>query len=313
MYNMTSVKGYKIIAYDISLYSKLTEYGDTIDNYMCSMSFGTGNNKFCLTAIYKAKNPYEIYIDRVEKNDLCIINKKLKEIDDGMVKLVKLSLWFIKMVYPHVKKITLQDDSQIYCTLGSKMDKLSLAYDYIIKYNKTWYEKSFYAELPGLESRLHTQLQRTTVEGSLMDTYVKSLGVLDEPLEPFEIVANTIVALKKYRDTYNSVKTPREFINGLRTNYGDDYCKEVGKWLNSYMKFLQIKISPEYWFILTSNINVVPGFKVTKLEKENMADFFEIIGGKRQKGQKRQNKTLKNSGYSLRRGTFTESYIYDAI
>jgi hypothetical protein len=152
---MSNIKAYKISGYNINLYCKISEYGIDTNNYMCSMSFGTGNKKFCLTAIYKALNPFEIYIDRVEKNDLCIIDNKLSDIDEGLVKLVKLSLLFIKKIYPHVTRLTFHDDSQIYCnnvralqslTLReNKLDKLSLAYDYIIKYNQTWYEKNFKA------------------------------------------------------------------------------------------------------------------------------------------------------------------------
>jgi hypothetical protein len=228
---MTHIRAYKISGYNISLYCKISEYGINTDNYMCSMSFGSGSKKFCLTAIYKACNPFEIYIDRVEKNDLCIINNKLTDIDEGLVKLVKLSLLFIKKIYPHVIRLTFQDDSQIYCNNESKLDKLSLAYDYIIKYNQTWYEKKFKAELPGLIS----VKDKTATENSLMYKYFESLKELDKLLIPFEIVVNTINILQKYEDEYNSDISPREFINNLRNKCKDNYCKEICKWEQLYI------------------------------------------------------------------------------
>ena len=294
---MAYIKAYKISGYDISLYCKITEYGINTDNYLCSMSFGSGNKKFCLTAIYKASNPFYIYIDRVEKNDLCIIDNKLSDIEEGLVKLVRISLLFIKKIYPHVTHLTFQDDSQIYCNNENKLDKLSLAYDYIIKYNQTWYENKFKAELPGLISAK----DKTATENSLMYKYFESLKELDNPLMPFEIVVNIINVLQIYENEYNSAKTPREFINSLRTKYKNDYCKEICKWLNSYMKVLQIKLSPEYWYILTSNIDDIPKFKVSRLTENNIGRIF---GGKRKN-------TLKKSMYKLKRGTFTESYIED--
>jgi hypothetical protein len=296
---MADIRAYKISGYDISLYCKITEYGINTDNYICSMSFGSGNKKFCLIAIYKASNPFEIYIDRIEKNDLCIIGNKLTDIEEGLVKLVRLSLLFIKIIYPHVTCLTFQDDSQIYCNNENKLNKLSLAYDYIIKYNQTWYENKFKAELPGLISAKN----KTATEKSLMYTYFESLKELDKPLIPFEIIVNTINILQKYEDEYNSSKTPREFINCIRAKYKNEYCKEVCKWLNSYMKVLQIKIYPESWYILTLNISDIPKFKISRLTKNNIGRIF---GGKR-------TNTLKKSVYSLKRGAFTESYIEDFL
>ena len=51
--------------------------------------------------------------------------------------------------------------------------------------------------------------------------------------------------LKKYKDIYDRARTPREFINMLRNKYGEQYCFEVGSWLNGYMEFLKINIFDE--------------------------------------------------------------------
>ena len=300
---MSNTFGYKIFGYDLSLYCKITEYGINMDKYMCSMSFGRGMNMFCLTAIYKAEKPYEIYIDSVEKNDLCVIDGTLSEFEDGLVKLVRIALSFMKKVYPHVLKFTLQDDSQIYCTKGSKKDKLSLAYDYILKYNETWYENKFNAELPGYigtESNIKIAKPNT-----YMDDYLKSLKELDKSLIPFDMLAQKISAITKYNDEYSAASTPREFIKNIRAKYKDKYCYEVGKWLNIYMLYLQIKLSPEHWLILTTNVPEVPNFKANKLSHESLLNIK--FGGNRRR------KTRKQYPFSVKRGLFTESYIEDWI
>jgi hypothetical protein len=83
---MATLSGYTLSGFDISLYCKLTEYGINTNNYMCVMSFVTGMNNFCMTAAYKSTNPYEIYIDRVEKNNLCVLNGVLTDFDEGLEK-----------------------------------------------------------------------------------------------------------------------------------------------------------------------------------------------------------------------------------
>lgn len=293
-----SIIAYKITGYDINIYCKLTEYGINTDKYMCSMSFGSGRNKYCLNAIYKAESPYEIYIDRIERNNSCTINSLLSDIDDGLVKLVKLALFTMKKAYPHVLKYKLHDDSHILCDGTNNKFKLSLAYDYILKYNQTWYEKKFNAELPGLLS------DKKIEDNSLMNNYLKSLKVLDDELTPYDIIISAIPVISNYKNEYDTATTPRMFIDNIRKTYKDKYYYEVGKWLNGYMKFLQIKISPEYWFINTSNIVSVPNFNSVRLSDNNIYKIFNKRGGSRIK-------TLKKNGYifSIGKSTYTESYM----
>ena len=61
--------------------------------------------KFCLVALYDAHKPDEIYIDRVENNDLCVIEDKLRNYEKGTIKLVKLALYAIKYFFPNIKKL----------------------------------------------------------------------------------------------------------------------------------------------------------------------------------------------------------------
>jgi hypothetical protein len=216
------------------------------------MSFGTGSKKYCVIASYSAKEPYKIYIDRVEKNEACTLNAPISKIEKGTIKLLKLALYTMKQLYPHVTHYNLQDHSKIYCSSNNKEKSISLAHDYIIKNNKTYYEENFNAILPGGEELIDGSGK--IMKDSIMYTYNKSLKILDEPCKEFYLIVDAFPIIEKYKDEYNKSISPRDFINRLKNKYKDKYCEEIGSWLNSYMNILHISIYPEQWFILSKNI-----------------------------------------------------------
>jgi hypothetical protein len=288
-YRTHNISGYEISGYNMKLYCKITEYGIDTEYYKCTMSFGTGFGKFCLIASYSKQKPYEIYIERIEKRDLCVINDKLSNFEEEMDKLVKIALWTMKKMYPHVKKYTLKDNSQIYCDGDGSKDTLHMAYDYILKYNETWYQRKFNAELPGFISK-HTDETNTRLtriiskEDSLMENSYSSFSILDEPIAPLALVTDLLPSLIKYSDEYNSSETPRVFIEKLRVKYKDTYCKEVGKWLNQYMNYLNIKFFMEEWYILETSIQKPTHYSAKRLSTMNMKQ--KMNGGTRKKQTK---------------------------
>ncbi len=297
-----NIKGYKISGFDIDLYCKISEYNIGGDNYKCTMSFGGGSRKYCLIASYSAEKPMEIYIDRIEKRDVCSIGNILSNYDEGTIKLVKTSLWAMKKMYPHVLKYTLKDNSQIYCDGENSKDTMHMAYDYILKYNETWYQRKFNAELPGFISKNAPSITNTgnkhlmhiiAEPQSLMYNVYKSFEILDKQLDPYELVIDVIPTLKSYREEYESSDTPRQFIDKLRRKLGNDYCRDVGKWLNSYMLYLNISIEMEHWYILEKYINEVPNFSASILP---LAFVNRMLGG----GRNLQLQTRKNNSTKYR-------------
>jgi hypothetical protein len=266
---MSYTYGYNIYGYDINIFCKITEQNIEKDNYKCIMSFGN-KNTFCLTAIYNATNPYEIYIDNINYNDKCVINGTLAE-SGGIEKLVKIALWHMTKIYPHVLKYTFMDDSHIYCEKKSKLYKLNLAYDYILKYNKTWYQSKFKAELPQ----------------DLMINFNKSLQELDKPLDNYDFIIQKFNQFINFKNEYIQSKTPRDFINEIRTQNKDKYCFIVAKWLTQYMIYLQIKLYNDNWFISKNNIDSIPNYKPIKINNI----FSNLIHG--------GNKTRKNKNFRL--------------
>lgn len=286
---LPKTRGYIITGYDIKIYCKLTETNIGEPNYKCVISFGTGMKKWCITALYDKTKPNEIYIDRVQNNDLCVIGGKLRDYEKGTTKLVKIALYTLRQLFPDVIKLTLHDDSQIYCDEKSLMFKLSLSYDYILKYNESWYQKNFNAELPGFISKKYTNTQYSTItyqQDSLMGNYVESLAKLDDAIMPYSLIINIFPQFSEYKMEYEASNTAREFISKLRKTLKNDFCFKVGKWLNQYMLFLQIKLSAEYWYILSVNIDSVPNFTITILSNNNTQRILN--------GGKRYNKTLKS-------------------
>jgi hypothetical protein len=287
--------GYKVQGFDLSFYCKKSEINIGMSNYKCVLSFGAGMKKFCMTAFYdKQKNPTTIYINNVENNDLCVSKGLLSNYDKGTVKLVKTALYVIKTEFPEITKLTLKDDSQIYCEKGSKMFKMSMSYDYILKYNESWYQKHFNAILPGFISKnyISNKVNIVLEPNSIMNKYVSSLHVLDEPNIDYSLIRDSFPQFEQYKDIYESSKTPRDFIQQLRTKLGEKYCFLVGSWLNHYMIFLQIKLSPDDWYILTSTIKEVPNYKIDELDSTNAKRIFN--------GGNRTNKTRKQNKYTYK-------------
>ena len=273
------VHGYESRGYGIRTYCKTNELGKN-DNYVCSISFGTGMKKFCITAKYNHKKPYEIYIDRVERHDDCILNTSLAKVLSGTVKLVRICLFTLKTMFPNVKHYRFMDDSKIYCDGIHSKNMMSMAYDYILKYNKTWYQHHFHATLPSDSLKIYTD----------------SLAVLDEPIE-LASSKELLDGMGPYMDIYRVSHTPREFINKLRTQLGANYCKEVGKWLTRYMVYIGIILRQDEWYIPADKIIKPDEYKINQIDN---ATVHRKLHGGNQKTRKHIRKSLRTTPYRKR-------------
>lgn len=279
---MSQLNGYELHGYGMRTYCKITEYGIDTPEYKCTISFGSGIKKFCMVAAYTAKNPYEIYIDRIEKKDICTIDYPLAKYDEGTANYVRICLYTLSILYPHVQRYTFQDSSQLYCNGEDSTVTMSMSYDYILKYNKTWYEKKFGAVLPGYN-------ENKCDPDSLMDQYMKSLTVLDEKRDEYSFISERFPIIEQYKIDYELATTPRDFMMKLRTKLGKEYCSTVGKWLNGYMLLLRIKAFFESWYIKKEQITMPSGFHARKLDISNVLQ--KLNGGSR--------KTRKQMRYGI--------------
>ncbi len=245
-----------------------------------TFSFG-GRRYYCIIITIRPDTPDVGYIDRMEYNEACVKDGSLEH-KKGIWHLGVTALWTFHTQFPHIKYFTLMDDSHIYCEDGSKVHKLNLAYDYIVKYNKTWYEDKFNAHLPS----------------PLMKMYKESCKVLDKPSDTFAFMVERESRIRPYEKIYNDSKTPREFLNKLRAHLGPQYCFEVGKWLSSYIELLRITIFKMSWMINIEDIHKPDNFSIA--EKKN-----EMRGG----GKKQTRKNQRPRNFSIISGNDEEGTI----
>jgi hypothetical protein len=222
------------------------------DDTIYTFFFG-GKTHYCFTASITSNRNYIPHIDTIEYDTNSEVTADL----------VKAALWTMKKLFPHVEYLTLLDDSHIPCERGNK---LSLAYDYIIKYNKTWYEYHFNATLPGDNEN------RDSILGQFKD----SLKILDEKCILYEYIITKVPEITKYKDIYMESDTPRMFINKLRDIYGKQYCNELSDWLSRYMSYLGIDLMKKHWRIYAKDIKCPE-------EYELFTSTVELNGGKLRK------------------------------
>lgn len=256
----------------IDTYCKLTqyEYSDATRNKY-TFSFGTGPRRFCLVVAINGEDYSSAYIDRVDRIEKCSKGTGMTDIADAMVKFVSLGLYTIKRMCPWVKRFTLKDDSKLVCN-GSNGPSIRLSYDYLIKYNMTWYQKKFGAQL----------------DSPMKELFVKSLEGLDKPCVVFESILEDFPELEPYRDIYESSNSPREFLTRVRSQFPDpaSFCRGVTSWFDRYMGTLRIRLFMDSWFISVEDMREPVGFRV-----DRPVDEWVLNGGGG--GRTRRKKTVR--------------------
>lgn len=280
---IVSIRVNPIRGNDIDTYCKITqyEYTDGSKNKY-TFSFGTGPLRFCMIVSIDGKDYSSAYIDRIERVEKCSKDRGLTEITDGMAKFVSLGLYTIRMMCPWVKRFTLKDNSKMICN-GVNGPSISLAYDYLLKYNMTWYQKKFGARLEGFLESDTSYIGETgsDVRETLMYQYLKSLEVLDKPCREFALLRDNFPELEEYQELYNSAHSPRDFLLRVRNQFHDSasFCKGVSRWFDRYMGSLRIQLFMDSWFIPVEQIQEPAGFLVGTHVEERVLNSYR--GGRR--------------------------------
>jgi hypothetical protein len=239
-----NTKYYSISSNKKQYYCKESSYTSPDGTKSITISFG-GKSVYCVVAAWKSTLPTTLYLDRVEFDKGCIKQGTLEhkqgtlEHKQGTQDMVSTALWTIHTLLPTVKTITFTDDSHILCEEGSKLYKLSLALEYSLKYNQTWYQMKFNATLPK----------------SLLETFESSLLNLDKSLDDFTFMIERAPYLKPYESIYKESKSPREFFDKLRKQYGREYCFQVRTWIRDYLETkIGIQSYPRDWYITVDTL-----------------------------------------------------------
>lgn len=264
---MLPVRKFLVKSGNTSYYCKVSPLKNYDETVSATVSFG-GKDQYCIVIALDNIKKTTGYIDRVEYNKACVKDGSLLQ-NKGLFEHINTCLYTFSKHFPDITTLYVTDDSHIYCQEGTKAYHLSLAHDYILKYNQTYYEKKYGAQLPS----------------DVYEKYKTSLQVLDEPLKNYEFSVQFVPQLESYKEIYESSSSPRNFLQTLREIYKDRYCYEVGPWLHKYMKALHINIYEKEWFINPQNITRPKNYTISTTTNR-------IRGGGTRKQRKPQNFTL---------------------
>lgn len=311
----------------IDTYCKISQYeyeDDSKSSY--TISFGTGPSRYCLTVSITGKDYSTAYIDRVDRVETCPKGKGLSKIVNGMIKFVPLGLYTIKRMCPWVKRFTLKDNSRIICN-GKDGPAISLAYDSILKYNITWYQKNFGARLEGLVDKANETTETFSssqgdvyaVKGSPMARFFTCLRALENPCYEWENIQDHFPEMRAYHDLYKSSASIREFLLRIRKQYHDaeSFCNGVSPWFDNYMdSILHISVFTNEWFIPVEQIQEPEGFLVKKPVDASILNTYQAVnahqgghrGTTRRKGRRTRSRSLMGMMGGTSRGYGVMSY-----
>jgi len=154
------------------------------------------------------------------------------------VGMVSLGFTFLRKYMPHIKYITLDDSSNIPCTLkNGDTVGVSLSQHQLIFHQKTWYERHFHAILINEDMRRLYEKYKENFNNKPVDFDFKNSS-LNEILRPI----------------LHSSASWKEFFDHLNTL--DNKCEIIYLWYPTALNiiFNNISFSNQKWIINLSNI-----------------------------------------------------------
>lgn len=265
---MLPVRKFLVKTGNTSYYCKVTPNKNYDSTVRATVSF-CGKDQSCVMISLRDITKNIGYIHKIDYNQSCVKDGSLLQ-NKGLFEHINTCLYTFSKHFPDITTLYVTDDSHIYCQEDTNECHLSLAHDYILKYNQTYYEKKYGAQLPA----------------DVYEKYKTSLQELDEPLVPYEYHIQILPQLESYKEIYESSSSPRNFLQTLREIYKDRYCYEVGPWLRKYLeRTLHVTHYEKEWFINPQNITRPKNYTISTTTNS-------IHGGGTRKQRKPQNFTL---------------------
>ena len=262
-----------INAYDTRFYCKIIFFKNEKSIISANMYFGK-KNEFYISFI----------LDNILEKKGRIINIKYykqllnnnEEYSEEMYQFIQTAIHTFNIQFPNIEHLIFTDNSYIHFTKDVEniekiedidMCQIKLAYDCIIKYNTTYYEKYFEAFLEDEEYK----------------KYRNSLNILDLPINyPFEVITDFIDGMNKYEEIYNSSLTHRGFIKSLVNTYKKEYYFEVSEWFDKYFRILNLSLPSCEWYITPNNIKCPYNYNIISTNIYDTIYNFDDIIEKRQ-------------------------------
>ena len=255
---------------DSLLESKIIK-GQSIISELCysyNLYFG-GSKKGCVEiTIYNYNNPYQTNtaadIVSIESEESCNISGNLKK-GRGTLHMVNTALNICIRMFPWVKTFKFIDTSHKNCIDNTLTTGVSLSAYSIALYSKTWYEKSFGAEVMDLNDRKKYR------------EHIERLNKAEYKNMPWSIFYNKFIVnfgrnspksisnLEIINGTYESTKTYREFFDLLqyRIENKEELCMTLQPWIENLIKYLfdaELSLNSELsksWIINSSSVKDV--------------------------------------------------------
>jgi len=275
----------RAVVEDSLLESKIIK-GQSIISELCysyNLYFG-GTKKGCVEiTIYNYNNPYQTNtaadIVSIESEESCNISGNLKK-GRGTLHMVNTALNICIRMFPWVKTFKFIEANQHSClALQSPIEEtshkncidntpttgVSLSAYSIALYSKTWYEKSFGAEVMDLNDRkkyrehierLNKAEYKNMPWGVFYNKFIINFG---------RIPPKSIHNLEIIHGSYESTKTYREFFDLLqyRIENKEELCMTLQPWIESLIKYLfdaELSLNSELsksWIINSSSVKEV--------------------------------------------------------
>lgn len=247
-------KTFKIVTNDYSYILTITKKSDS----SFIIKLGGYKKRDCITLITYGEGQYKniATLPFIKKDSDCAINKSL----ESGTHLINTGLTFIKKI-SHIQYVLLDDVSNIKCSNGRD---LSLACFYFVRYQETWYEKNFGAELESEKDRdsylilkNNWNISHNKIPTNDFIIYLKNWNISNETIDILSSI-------------YEKTSTYKEFFDTLFELEGKNKsCILLQHWLDQFMNVvLHFGLYNRTWRIPTEKI--VP---VKLIQRE------EIVGG----------------------------------
>ena len=220
--------------------------GQSIISELCysyNLYFG-GSKKGCVEiTIYNYNNPYQTNtvadIVSIYSEESCNISGNLKK-GRGTLHMINTSLTVCIRMFPWVKTFKFIDTSHKNCIDNTPTSGVSLSAYSIALYSKTWYEKSFGAEVMDVNDRKNYR------------EHIDRLNKAEHKNMPWNVFYNKFIInfgrippksihnLDIIHDSYEVTKTYREFFDLLqyRIKNKEELCMTLQPWIESLIKYL---------------------------------------------------------------------------
>jgi hypothetical protein len=266
-------------------YYEIKSEGHTFHAVVLSKEYGHHNIKFggkkscVLFSIYDEERKPNL--DRLQYDSECAVNVNVLEQGGGTLIMAKAAMQFMYELFPKQKDMKFMDWSEIEC---DKEKIVPLAYYYIVKYGKTWYEAKFNARPnDAIISERIAEFNR------VLDEPIKKVlwkEFVDMYITPCEFPKHTSMVefLKAFYDA-DGVDTFRAFFRKVMDKYD---CLVLTEWMERFAVLhlqLPLPFKMYKWTIKKKDISKM-NIKVDVLLMDKKPRFPTFMsGGRLKKGR----------------------------